>query len=589
MKLYNSEGKEIGAVKDYFSLFVETAFSSDEKFIALADDRRVVVWDIESKRIVREFSFEGYVSSIRFYPQNNILVVTESNSETASFWNFEGENVLNLKASEGSSVNNVAISGNGQRISVLQSNGFIQTWKLVESDKFEKTDSFRVPDEDIEHFSMSFDGLKVVTGSEEKIYVWSADGKLFYELPVRGTSSIRLSPSGNFLAASSQYFAQVWDLQERPRGFNSVRDFIEEKNEIRLYDKWFKYIDYVDRVLFLSGSKAIYRLNISKNELLEIDDLVREGSFGSEGISLSNGQIIETFLGDRRSLFTHDVKVSPDGKMLAVSEVNRIELWDIESKERLSTLYINEYPGFAYGVRKINFWQDEKIVGFTSNGSLIVWDYKQSDVEIPIVRGGVYSKLSVSQDSEYIALSSGGDLLISSASSMAQLEKIDTEVRHDQKNKTIEVTPFGGAFFSSGLLQDIDAFKSSMMNSQTLVGNCFSEKNCVIVRGHNGAISDFEFVDQKIITASLDGTVKVWTLRGDELFVFKGLGHPIKDIGFDEEFRVLLATDNEGNLMAWNLDIDDLLLRSCKTLKTYLSEASLSNESDRRLCDSVDY
>ena len=95
---------------------------------------------------------------------------------------------------------------------------------------------------------------------------------------------------------------------------------------------------------------------------------------------------------------------------------------------------------------------------------------------------------------------------------------------------------------------------------------------------------------QIIASASQDGRVKFWSGNGS-LLTSLNLNYlviDIKDIIFSPNGKTLALVSNNNTVTSYNLDMHDLLVRSCDWLRDYLENPDTNlSESDRKLCDGL--
>jgi WD40 repeat protein len=59
----------------------------------------------------------------------------------------------------------------------------------------------------------------------------------------------------------------------------------------------------------------------------------------------------------------------------------------------------------------------------------------------------------------------------------------------------------------------------------------------------------------------------------------------IAGLSFSPDGQTLAASTGEGTVVLWNLNLDDLIARSCSWVWDYLHTNRRLSEGDRQLCD----
>jgi WD40 repeat protein len=67
------------------------------------------------------------------------------------------------------------------------------------------------------------------------------------------------------------------------------------------------------------------------------------------------------------------------------------------------------------------------------------------------------------------------------------------------------------------------------------------------------------------------------------------MGHysGVTSISFSPNGKMLASGSEDGKVILWNLDLDDLLVRGCDLVRDYLKNNPNVRESDRTLCDGI--
>jgi WD40 repeat protein len=115
-------------------------------------------------------------------------------------------------------------------------------------------------------------------------------------------------------------------------------------------------------------------------------------------------------------------------------------------------------------------------------------------------------------------------------------------------------------------------------------------KSPITLKGHNAPVSTVTFSKdgQMIASASWDGTVKLWLPDGTLLKTLGGHKGPVWGASFSPDGTRLASASEDRTIILWNVkDIleRDELEEACKWVDNYLKHNDDVSEADRRLCD----
>jgi len=106
--------------------------------------------------------------------------------------------------------------------------------------------------------------------------------------------------------------------------------------------------------------------------------------------------------------------------------------------------------------------------------------------------------------------------------------------------------------------------------------------------GHNCWVTSVSFSpDGQMLASTSDYMVRLWSIDGTELHTFRGHRDGLNSVSFSPDSQMIASASNDGTVILWNLDLDDLLRRGCDWLRDYLKTNPNVSESDRHLCDGI--
>ncbi|MBW4629515.1 MAG: caspase family protein [Brasilonema octagenarum HA4186-MV1] len=591
----------------------KVVFSPNGQLLAIAQvDGTVSLWDRTGKQLsgFKPFNVGGQVWSFSFSPDSQQLI-TVSTDEVVKWWNLNGQQVgKDLK--QPGIINQVMLGSNG-RLMIFSDN------KLRDLESGTQLAEF--PDEGIGYDTFSPDGKLIATGTAgDTISIWNVDSKKkiveIKDFPFFNSNipvSISFSPDSKFLAAAGYQDDTVylWDLKG-----NQLAKFNANQNGIK-------------DISFSPDGKQLATIGI--------DATLRIWQ------NLEGKQLAELSLDD-----VSEISVSSDGQLLAVSDSQRIILWNLRKRQQVS-----QFPQQFTDISELHFSADNHLLAVSEyKGTIHLLDLENQQ-QLDTFKGndigysqGTFTQqnyglffqgLSLSKDGNLLAI--GGDNTITVRSRNGEQLVTFPEGPAPEEGNIVPNWVQATAFDPSGNLLASSTVGGTVRlwnwkqrkeilpnpieaNTTQTFSVVFSPKGNLIAtagldgstngvrlwnlsgeklaefKGHLGKVNQVIFSPDGslLATAGNDGTARIWDLSGQQLAEFKGFDW-VESMAFSPDSKQLVTVgftygtnDSPGLWRAalWQIeDLDELLVRGCEWVGDYLKNHPNVDESDRHLCDDV--
>ena len=401
-------GKVIREFTHYYGIFT-VSFSPCGKYIVGGSIDAIILWEVESgKEIKNIFSAHEYwVNSVSFSPDGKYLVSSGEYDSTVKLWDIENGKVINSFTGHSAGVQTVSLSPDGKYIASASRDNTVKLWE-VESGKEIRT--LTGHKNWVKSVSFSPDGKYIASGSNDStVKLWDIEsGK---EIDSFTGYSASFSPDGKYIAsASGDSTIKLWEVESG----KEIRAFSSHSSQIYFvsFSPDGKYIvsgsdDGTVKVWDVEKGKEIWAFYL-RTDTIAFVSFSPDGKYlvSTGGIykdvtvkvwNLENGKEIWTSFHIHRPFVTF----SPDSKSLLIeSDDNTIKLWEVESGKEVKT-----FSGHTDNVASVSFSPDGKYLASGSDDKTVkLWEV-DSGKKIRTFSGHTYDVKSVSfsPDSKYIA------------------------------------------------------------------------------------------------------------------------------------------------------------------------------------------
>ncbi|MEM9272437.1 MAG: hypothetical protein AAGA80_05665 [Cyanobacteria bacterium P01_F01_bin.143] len=225
IRIFNLEGQELEVLDKNESRIKSIKFSPDGENIVFGSYNGIIkLWNISKKELYILGKHNGSsVQSVNFSSNGQIIASAGSGDSTIKIWNLEGKELHTLKGHV-SSVNSISFSPDGKIIASGDSSGIIKIWNM----KGQEIDTLWGHNGSINSISFSLDGKMLVSGGSGKVKLWLLSGSIPITLVNNGTNVgfdntvTKFSPDGKKVASTIvnenevlREFteAKLWDLE----------------------------------------------------------------------------------------------------------------------------------------------------------------------------------------------------------------------------------------------------------------------------------------------------------------------------------------------------------------------------------------
>src|SRR5579883_2324935 len=381
-------GKEIRRIQAP-SLVDGVRYSPDGKMIAARSDGRIILWNAQSGKLMRQFADcygGGFSYPIAFSPDGKRLLGVQGNA--LQVWETATGKVLFPASAIREGIVRIAYSGSGRTLATASEEGTIRLWDRA---TYRELRRFGGRQPIIHSLSFSADGrLVAAAGQDKTTRLWDAKtGKeLFrWETDINDGFDSVFTPDGRVLAScNGDASIQLWStetgkpllqLKGHAKGAVYCIAFSPDGKTMISggYDKTLRFWDW-------SSGRELRVLAGHTDWVMAVDfspdgqTLASAAGSGDKFIRLwdvKTGKELRRFEAQEPGLNTaiYSLAFSPDGRMIASAGFGgTIHLWEVATgKERCC------FRGHDHRIAKVVFSPDGRLLASTGDDSTVLfWD-----------------------------------------------------------------------------------------------------------------------------------------------------------------------------------------------------------------------
>ncbi|MBX9253028.1 CHAT domain-containing protein [Desmonostoc muscorum CCALA 125] len=439
IRLWNKNGNLLISLNGHQAGVMNVAFSPNGKLIASASkDRTVKLWDLETYELISTFEeHSNEVSAVSFSPDNKTLL-SSSWDRTIMVWDING-NVESVISHE-EKVYYAAFSPDGKTIASASKDGIINLYKkngcskktlrghrdgvtkiscspdskILVSSSCDKTlkiwdcnSKFVGHSSEIIKIDFNSNGDRIATASEDGIVkIWNRTGELLHNLEDHDgcVFDVKFSPDGKTIATTSKNEVKIWNLKKGQQ----IDSFSEYKNLVRSIS--FSPEGKIIIIGYFDGTVILWNIDNDESKIFKKHtgqvNMITFSPIGTMFATASSDKTVKLWdLNGNIQYYkeydssTYYVSFSHDGKVIAISNINEIELWNPYNNYQ-QTLQINNEDY----ITNLSFFADSQMLCAIDNKQTIkLWRIDNGELLQNIEANGI-SSAALSRDMSAIAI-----------------------------------------------------------------------------------------------------------------------------------------------------------------------------------------
>ena len=530
--------------------------SPNDHYLAVGSERSAIhLWDLTHKKHL------GYLGIAEKVDKINCLVLTNQSLFSAGWdkiirkWDLIAREQTNIyEGHEGPILCMAITSDNCFLVSGSEDQTMI-VWDL-NSDNIRKKIAHKSPISAIEFSRL---GDKIISASwDMTIKIWKfSDFQL--EGVLKGHSdfirTLALSPDGNILASSGRdRIIIIWDLTTQ----KEKNRFEDSATVLSL-----KFSEYGDFLISAGNDKTIKIWNMRKSKLKQRSeahsDAVTSLAMTSDGHTFVSGSFDKTLKvwtiekdPEMHLLNNYEIlalAVFPDNiRAVSSGTDNMLRVWNLSTGEQLVSVYEENalITALAMSCDGKHFCSGD------SEGFLVIWDSKTYFKAIgkKIHLNGVISIKFYPFSNRIVTIGQDKSIKISNYSLENTIDSMDM---HPGGITALEISSVAGFIITA-----------SKEDYKIYIWEFLTFRNVTKLGGHQAEITALKTAvhSDKLISGSLDGTIKIWDLKTDALEQSIQTSLQIFCVELTNDEFTIISTHEDATLRLWDIESGELIGRT---------------------------
>src|SRR4030042_4653825 len=530
---------------------LSVAFSPDSRYLVTGTKKNhAIAWDLMTGNEIRRFKPEitdipmemnfNYptAKSVEFNPDGKKLL-TGSNDQTTFIFDFiTGKQIKKFKYGEMSCATcpiSASFSPDGKKIVY----GYLDSIFISDSETGKILLTMEGERTSYETALFSKNGKYISSFEYNNGYIWNAQtGKLITTINEKtyDITDIRFSPDNNYiLTGCEDRLAKLWRVPSGKKEME-LRGNLNDMDETILEDSYMYWVTFMNEIKLSPDGKYLAIGKTGNNARL---------------MDFETGKLIRTFRGHENIVISLDF--SPDGKYLATGSIDgTTKIWEVESGRMVRSLPegTSNLPDFS-----IDFSPEgDNIVIGSWDGLVRIWDVHTGELIQAIRAHDDTSPYSVQFSHNGLYVLSGG------LDGKLKIFEIDTgsEVKeligHTDVVSSIRRHPDGKLMISVSWDGRVKIWD---------VGTGMQVKR---FSAHDARVQavDIDVTGKYMVTGSDDNTAKLWDIAESRLITtFIGHAGTVSSVNISPDGKFLITGSHDGTIKSWDM-------KTGKELLTYI-------------------
>ncbi len=467
-------------IRDYIGLdeaLANFSISKDQKIIAAQSSKKILIWDINQRELVKTIESNGALfTSLKLDSNGNNLLAGFNDNSLKIFNTISGKEIKSMEVFR-YPIQSLSVDQENKYI--LASDSKSKSFKIIDYDTSKELKNIEAHDAQVGRIKISDNNRLIITaGSWDKtIKVWDL-------------------ASGQYIKTFSGIQKDIFEHAYIDSTNNYAIGEIRNKAFLNYLSKQTKNQIYKDKngevsCVAISPNKKLLAFGTSKNK--------------SKIFSTTSQKLIQTF--DNQKSWIRKIAFSNNSKMLATASFEQIKIWDTNTGKEI--ISIDKAFKVPYS---ICFSKDNKKIAVGGRKIAKVFDIKTGkELNTFKVKTIAYA-LDFSHNNQFLVVGEGfkteRDNYKITIWNLENGKNTQSFKGHERQITAIKFSYGDSLIVSSG-------------NKLIKIWNVETGKKVKEIKAHARWINDIEFGkdNQKLISTSQDGTTKIWDFATGQLLL----------------------------------------------------------------------